>query len=151
MQYLKNLFPNLPPWLIIIPIIFVLYFIGYLIYVKKSRKKQKSYMDENPTVSKLYCEIAQKGIRSVQIYIHSIDEDTNIGLKAFNEGTKYAYMLLPGKHVIEASATTQRPGIIHKNIIETYGPEKLEINVGQAKKYELGFDVKKEEFIFTEL
>lgn len=140
---------NMPVWVLIIPVIMVLYFIGYLFYAKNSRNKKQAYMEQNPTHSCVYCELAQKGIKSVQVSIHSIDGSAQTVW--FNEGMRIAYMLAPGNHVIETTAETSRPGVMHKNVRTTYGPMKMEVEVKESRKYKIGFDVKAEEFTFTEI
>ena len=145
---MQNIFQNIPTWFYIIPVIMVLYFIGFLFYVKKSRNKKKDYIKENPTVSTVYCEIGQKGIKSLTVTIVSIDGERK--LTWFAEGTKNAYMLFPGTHIIEATASTTRPGGVYKNVTEDFGPQKLEVEIEESKVYVLGFDIKNKEFTFTE-
>ncbi len=143
-----NIFQNIPVYFFIIPVIMVLYFIGYLFYVKKDRSKKKDFMAENPTASTIYCQIGQKGIKSLSVQIHSIDGGHSF--KHFQEGLRVAYVLMPGTHVIEASASTTRPGVVYRNVSETFGPVKLEVEVGTAKTYKLEFDIKNKEFMFNE-
>ena len=70
---------------------------------------------------------------------------------AKNEGLRLAYAVTAGTHTVEASATTSRPGVLHKTVNETFGPVKLEVEVEPRKKYALGFNTKEKEFTFTEL
>ncbi len=144
MEILKNI----PVWFYIVPVIMVLYFVGYLFYVKKSRNKKQDFLDANPTASTVYCQVGQRGIKTVEVSIISIDGGHSYS--HFNEGTKIAYMLLPGTHIIEATASSTRPGVMHKTVTETFGPVKLELEVGTSTSYTLGFDTKTNEFTFVE-
>lgn len=143
-----NIFQNVPVYVLIIPAIMVLYLIGYLFYVKRDRNKKKDFMAENPTASTIYCQVGQKGIKSLSVQIHSIDGGHSF--KHFQEGLRVGYVLMPGTHVIEASASTTRPGVVYKSVSETFGPTKLEVEVGTAKTYMLEFDIKNKEFTFNE-
>lgn len=46
---------------------------------------------------------------------------------------------------------TQLPGVMYKNVMEAFEPEKIEIEVGENKKYTVDFDTKEKDFTFTEM
>ena len=73
-----------------------------------------------------------------------------IKVMTFNAGMTYGFYLTPGKHIIEATCTTQRPGVMYRNVFTTYGPVKLEVEVIEGKEYTFTFDKKKEEFFLEE-
>ena len=106
-------------------------------------------MNQNPDAALIYCGTTQSGIKTVELKIHTIDGVKHVDW--FNEGLSLAYAVTSGTHIIEASATTSRPGVLHKTVNETFGPAKLEVEVEPRKKYKLDFDVKTNEFGFTEL
>lgn len=140
---------TMPWWVFLIAGIFVIYYIAYMIYLHKRNGKKKAFREEHPEASSVYAESALKGIKSVQIRILQVDGAPY--MEFYPEGTKQVYLLLPGKHVLEVEANTQRPGIMYKTVMETFGPAKIEIEVGESKKYTVGFDTKEKEFTFTEM
>lgn len=66
------------------------------------------------------------------------------------EGRKTGVYLLPGKHVLEATATKTRPWIMHKSVSTIFGPIKNEIEVEMQKVYVFGFDGENDTFTFQE-
>ena len=68
----------------------------------------------------------------------------------FNAGMAYGFYLTPGKHILDATCTTQRPGVMYRNVFTTYGPMKVEVEVEKDKEYIFSFDKKKEEFYLKE-
>lgn len=149
MEYLMESLKALPWWAFLIAGFAVVYFIVYLIYIGKRSGKKNAFREAHPEASSVYAESAIKGIKSVQITILKVDGAAYT--EYYPEGTKQVYLLLPGKHVLEVQAMTQRPGVMYKNVMETFGPEKIEVEVGVSKKYTVGFDTKQKEFTFTEM
>jgi hypothetical protein len=49
------------------------------------------------------------------------------------------------------SYTHSRPGVIHKNVMTTFGPVKKALVIAANKEYLLGFDRGEETFTFAEL
>lgn len=142
-------FENMPWWVFLIAGIFILYFIVCFVFIHKKKVKKCEFKAEHPEASSVYAEFSMRGIKSVQITILTVDGAPY--KEYYPEGTKQVYLLLPGKHVLEVQAQTQRPGIMYRNVMETFGPAKIEIEVGESRKYTVGFDTKEKNFTFTEI
>lgn len=149
MEYFMESLKAMPWWIFLIAGIFVVYFIVYLIYMRKRSGKKTAFREAHPEASSIYAEAKIKGIKSVQITILQVDGAPYT--EYYPEGTRQVYLLLPGRHVLEVQAMTQRPGVMYKNVMETFGPAKIEVEVGECKKYTVGFDTKQKEFTFTEI
>lgn len=145
MEYLKNL----PWWVFLIAAVFVVYLAVCFIFIRKKSSKKKAFRAEHPEAASVYAEFSLKGVKTVQISILQVD-GAPYG-EYYPEGTKQAYLLLPGKHVLEVQAQTQRPGVLYRNVMETFGPATMEIEVAERGKYTVGFDTKQKEFTFTEI
>ena len=149
MNELITTLKSLPTWAYIVVGLLLFYLLLFIFYSNYAKKRKKTLMNQNPDAALIYCGTTQSGIKTVELKIHTID-----GVKHadwFNEGLSLAYAVTSGTHTIEASATTSRPGVLHKTVNETFGPAKLEVEVEPRKKYKLDFDVKTNEFGFTEL
>lgn len=149
MEYFIESLKTMPWWVFLIAAVFVVYFIVYFIYMRKRGGKKNEFIEAHPEASRVYAESAIKGIKAVQITILKVDGE--VYKEYYPEGTKQVYFLLPGKHILEVQAMTQRPGVMYRNVMETFGPEKIEIEVGESRKYTVGFDTKQKDFIFTEM
>lgn len=66
------------------------------------------------------------------------------------EVLKAGFYVIPGSRIIEMQYTYNRPGIIHKNVMTTYGPVTKELQIESGKSYILGFDRDDENFTFEE-
>ena len=149
MNELVTLLKGLPTWSYFVVGLILFYLLSFIFYSKYSKNRKKTLMNQNPDAALVYCGTTQSGIKTVAINIHTID-----GVKHadwFNEGLNLVYSVTAGTHTIEASATTSRPGILHKTVNEIFGPAKLEVEVEPRKKYALGFNTKEKEFTFTEI
>lgn len=145
---MSEMFKNIPVWYLIIPVIFVVYFIFYLLYLNKDKNRKAKYLAENPNTAVVYCESGQKGIKSLAVHITKInDEYPSLFIQT---ATHVEYLLQPGTYTLEVSAETSRPGVMYKTVRETFGPAKVEVVVEASKKYRLGFDTKQKEFTFIE-
>lgn len=145
MEFLKSM----PWWVFLIAGIFVVYFVVCFICIHKKSVKKDEFRKEHPEASSVYAQFALKGIKSVQITILQVDGAPY--KEYYPEGMKQVYLLLPGKHILEVQAMTQRPGVMYRNVWETFGPAKIEVEVGENKRYTVGFDTKQKEFTFTEM
>lgn len=146
-QFIESI-KNMPTWLIIFPIIIVVYFIGYLFYVKKSRGDKAAFLQQNPTAASVYMYVGQQLLKTVEVSIEKVDGEYHKNF--FNEGTRIVYMILPGEHTLDVSASTTRPGVTHKTVTEIFGPQKIKVNIEANKSYIVGFDTKENTFTFTE-
>ena len=126
MNELINTLKLLPNWVYIVAGLLLFYLLLFIFYSKYAKNRKKILMNQNPDAALIYCGTTQSGLSLV-------------------------YAVTSGTHTIEASATTSRPGILHKTVNEIFGPAKLEVEVEPRKKYALGFNVKENEFTFTEI
>lgn len=149
MEYFMESLKAMPWWVFLLAGVFVVYLVAYFIYLQKRTGKKNAFREAHPEASSVYAESAIKGIKSVQITILQVDGAPYT--EYYPEGTKQVYLLLPGTHILEVQAMTQRPGVMYKSVMETFGPAKLEVEVGENKKYTVGFDTKEKEFTFTEM
>lgn len=149
MNEVITMIKGLPTWSYIVAGLAVFYIIMFTAPLKYSKNKRKRLLGENPDAALIYTGTKQKGIKTVQIAVNTIDGMRHTDW--FNEGLSLVYAVKAGTHTIEASATTTRPGIMYKHVSETFGPLRVEVEVASRKKYELNFDVKEQEFTFTEI
>lgn len=134
---------------IVIGIVFVVYFILMFFYMKKQKAKREDLMKNDPTLVKVYMENGQQGIKAVALNVTKLDGEY-IGKSFYYEGLKTLFLAKAGKHVVELSATTTRPGVMYKSVSETFGPINLEIDLEMGKEYTLRFNVKEKEFELKE-
>ena len=73
MEYFIESLKAMPWWIFLIAGIFVVYFIFYLIYMRKRNDKKTAFRETHPEVSSVYAESKIKGIKSVQITILQVD------------------------------------------------------------------------------
>ena len=133
---------------IIIGVIVVVLYVAWMIYANKMHGGfVNKWLKEHPDAIKVYISNPKGVIKQGQITIGAIDDET---VMTFNAGMTYGFYLTPGKHIIEATCTTQRPGVMYRNVFTTYGPVKLEVEVIEGKEYTFTFDKKKEEFFLEE-
>ena len=149
MNELVTMLKGLPTWSYIAAGLLLFYLLMFIFYSRYAKNRKKTLMNQNPDAAIIYCGTNQSGIKTVELRIHTIDSVTHTDW--FNEGLRLAYAVTAGTHTVEASATTSRPGVLHKTVNETFGPVKLEVEVEPRKKYALGFNTKEKEFTFTEL
>lgn len=140
---------SMPPWVFWVAGILVVYFIVCFFFIHKGKVKRETFRKEHPEAASVYAQFALRGVKSVQITILQVDGAPY--KEHYQEGTKQVYFLLPGKHILDVEADTQRPGVIYRNVRETFGPVKIEVEVEERKKYTVGFDTKEKEFTFTEM
>ena len=87
-------------------------------------------------------------ISSEAVTVISVDKEAP---RLFMEGGKSGFYALPGGRTVEMQYTYSRPGIIHKNVMTTYGPASKELQLDSGKSYILGFDRDAENFTFAEM
>mgnify|MGYP000003766482 CR=1 FL=1 len=133
---------------IIIGIVVVILYIVWMVYAnKKHRGYVNKWLKEHPDAVKVYVSNPNGVIKQAQITIGAVDNET---VMTFNAGMAYGFYLTPGTHVIDATCTTQRPGVMYRNVYTTYGPVKVEVSVKANQEYTFSFDKKKEEFFLKE-
>ena len=132
-------------------IVFGLVIIGTFVFniIRMTRIKQSgnNFIMEHPDASKVYLSV-KAFITSEMVSVHTVDGDTPV---FFMEKTKSGFYLIPGNRTVEMSYTYSRPGVLHKNVTQTYGPCKKELIITANKNYLLGFDRETETFTFNEI
>ncbi len=150
---MEELIKNLLSWpTVLIVIIMGLYIVVYVPYLiiktKKTKENQKKFEEENKGIVKVYLKTKMAGIVTDSMIIYKIDNNEP---HRFGEGMKSGIYLKNGKHTIEVQYSWTRPGVMYKNVTQTVGPTKIEVEVEESKKYNLSFNRDKEEFIFEEI
>jgi hypothetical protein len=121
-------------------------FIFNAIRMKKLKSSNRDFLQANPNAAKVYL-TAKAFITSEAVTVISVDgEDPQL----FMEGGKSGFYAVPGSRAVEMQYAYNRPGVIHKNVMTTYGPVKKELLIESGKSYILGFDRDAENFTFTE-
>ena len=133
---------------IVVGVAVVILYIVWMIYANKKHSGYvNKWLKEHPDAIKVYVSNPKGAIKQTQITVGAIDDET---VMTFNAGMSYGFYLTPGKHTIDATCTTQSPGVMYRNVFTTYGPIKLEVEVEANKEYIFTFDKKKEEFLIKE-
>lgn len=125
----------------------VIFQIAAIVIHGKSKQKFES---ENPDASIML-------IKDTQFHPLGFTETLNCltingeAKTMISEGFKRGFYLLPGQNVLELQYETQRPGILHKRVITTYEPQKIEVTVEPDKRYMISYDKKAKQFRFEEI
>lgn len=104
--------------IMIILAVFVLPGVMYYIYKVMGNKKIKDFLDQNPNAVKVYVNaLSMSGIYSVAVAVEAVDEQEPIN---FLDGLKGGFYLTPGIHVLQATSTMTRPGVMYKTVSKEY-------------------------------
>lgn len=134
--------------LVLVIFIVVLPAAFYFLSKQASDKKVQAFLEQHPDAAKVYLPVlGMSGVHAVSVSLQSVDGEKPL---TFIEGMKTGFYLLPGKHILEATATKTRAGVVHKSVSTVFGPLKHEVQVEAHKVYEFGFDGKEEIFTFSE-
>lgn len=138
-----------PSFIIVLVIFIVVLPAAFYFWTKQaSDKKVQAFLEQHPDAAKVYLPVmGMSGMHAVTISLESVDGEKPL---TFMEGMKPGFYLLPGKRVLEATATKTRAGVVHKSVSTVFGPLKHEVEVEAHKVYEFGFDGKEEVFTFSE-
>ena len=148
MEFWNNLDGSTRNYIMMIAGFMVVYLVGMLIYMKSRKNAVNKWLAENPTAVKVYLDTKSGLIRSNSLRIVSVDLDWPV---IFAEGMKQGFYLLPGKHVVESTFSTTRPGLLYRTVTTQYGPTKQELEVEAGKTYDYSFDLKAEQYEFSEI
>lgn len=147
MEFLKNLGIS-TTYIYVVGGFMAFYLIAMILYMRYKKNQGKNWEAQNPHGSKIYIKSKSIVVKTDGIYIHSVDGEKPL---TFVEGTKTGLYVLPGKHVIEATFTSSRPGIVHKTVTTSYGPLKVEVHIESRKAYGLSFNEDSQGFEFEEV
>lgn len=111
--------------------------------MKVRHDNKKAFLAQNPDAARILAQQVTFAIKTKTLRIASVDGNTPI---FFNSGIRNGVLVTPGKHVLEVSFETQRPGIMHRNVYTTYEPCKIEIEAEPHGNYELRFNEKQQSY-----
>ena len=148
MEFWNSLDPSVRNPIMMVAGFMILYLIGAGIYMKNNKNKVNKWLAENPDAVKVYLESKVGLITSKTLQIISVGLDHPM---LFNEGMKHGFYLVPGKHVVESKFSTTRPGVLSRTVTTTYGPTKQELEVEAGKTYDYSFNLKEEQYEFSEI
>ena len=129
---------------ILIAAILVIYFPAMAMYMKRKKANAAQFIEDNPNAAKVFIAGAMSGTLTVL----SVNEDAP---NHFYEGTKQGFFLLPGENTLEVQYGWTRPGILHKTVTTTVGPNKIQVTAEANKSYHINYDKKEERYTFEEV
>lgn len=132
----------------IIPVLFVIYIIWMISYMNKRKKKQQGWWDAHPGAVKVYLRSSYGMLTSNSITGHVIRGEACPGI--VSEGMNQVFYAMPGELEVELTYEYTRPGVLHKNVTQVWGPTKLSLQLEAGKTYSLTFDKEKETFVLAE-
>jgi len=117
-----------------------------IVRLRQMKGANQNFLKVHPDAAKIYLTVKAL-ITSEVVTVFGVDGE---GPQLFAEGAKSGFYVIPGSRIVEMSYTYSRPGVLHKNVTQTYGPVKKELAVEASKTYRLGFDRDQETFTFEE-
>lgn len=122
--------------------------IGSIIFnffrMKKTKASNLDFLARYPEAAKIYLS-ARALIASEAVNVQSVNGGVP---QIFYEKGKTGFYIVPGKSMVELIYTHSRPGILYKNISESTGTVKKEIETEPRGCYILGYDRKERAFTF---
>lgn len=130
--------------IIFVAVIVVIYIPWLMRYMQKNKRTAADFHAQNPTAAK----VMLVGMITGTITVNSVNEKPPV---FFQDGVKAGFFLLPGENVINVEYTWSRPGVIHKSVTTTVGPENIKVTAETGKTYQLEYHKKEERYEFTEI
>lgn len=121
-------------------------FIFNSIRMKKMKSSNQDFLRDHPNAAKVYL-TTRALITSEAVTVITVDDEAP---RLFMEKTKTGFYALPGTRTVQMQYAYNRPGVLYKNVMTSYGPVKKELAIDAGKSYILGFDRKAETFTFAE-
>jgi hypothetical protein len=118
-----------------------------IVRLGKTKASNRNFLADHPDAAKVYL-TTKALITSEAVTVYTVEGEKP---QNFFETGKTGFYLSPGKSTVEISYTHSRPGVLHKNVTETFGPVKKELVTEANKSYLLGFDRKDNTFTFEEI
>jgi hypothetical protein len=112
--------------------------------MKKTKASNRDFLARYPGAAKIYLS-ARALIASEAVNVQSVNGGVP---QIFYEKGKTGFYIVPGKSIVELIYTHNRPGILYKNISESTGIVKKEIETEPNGCYILGYDRKEKTFTF---
>lgn len=142
MEGIINSFFSMGVYAYVVIGIFVLSIAYAVVAMKMNKNALAKWLAAHPDAVKIELSSGNNVITQKQLYARVISGEAGI----FSEKTKYIVFAEPGDIVLELSYSYTRPGVLHKQVTTTWGPEKVELTVEKGKDYLLSFDKKEEKF-----
>jgi hypothetical protein len=112
--------------------------------MNKKKNAAAKFLAEHPTAARVYIKGAAQGALTVI----SVNNERPV---TFIEGMKSGFFLLPGENVLELTYQWTRPGVLHKTVTTTVGPNKIKVTAETEKSYNIGYNKKEETYNFEEI
>lgn len=112
-------------------------------YMKVRSDNKKVFLAEHPDAARILAQQVTFAIKQKTLRICLVDGQTPV---SFMSGMRSGVLVTPGKHILEVTFQTQRPGILYRTVYTTYDPCKIEIEVEPNGNYELRFNEKVESY-----
>lgn len=129
---------------IIFVAVMILVYIPWLMRnMKKVKKTAGDFATKNPTAARVFL----KGMITGAITVNSVNGEPPV---FFQEGVRTGFFLLPGESVVNLEYSWSRPGVIHKSVTTTVGPENIKLTAQPRKTYHLEYNKNEEQYEFTE-
>lgn len=128
---------------IIIGIIAVVCYGFGIYYMKVRSNNKKAFLVQHPDAARILAQQVSFAIKQKTLTICSVDGQTPI---IFGSGMHTGVLVTPGRHVLEVTFRTQRPGIMYRTVSTTYEPCKIEIEAEPNGNYELRFNEKAQSY-----
>jgi hypothetical protein len=145
-QQLQSVFQQNRYVFIIMGLVIIGTMVFNVVRLRKMKGSNQNFLASHPDAAKIYLTVKAL-ITSEVVTVYGVDGE---GPQFFAEGAKSGFYVIPGSRTVEMSYTHSRPGVLHKNVTQTYGPVKKELVVEANKTYLLGFDRDQETFTFEE-
>jgi hypothetical protein len=143
MNYLDLLQKN---WYIVIAmgVIIIGSFVFNIARMKKAKASNMDFLARQPDAAKIYL-TTKALVTSEAVTVQSVNGGVP---QIFYEKAKTGFYIAPGKNTVEMIYTYNRPGILHKNVTESTGVVKKELETEPNGCYVLGYDRKENAFTF---
>ncbi|MDR1374417.1 MAG: hypothetical protein LBJ24_05530 [Treponema sp.] len=129
---------------LVIGIIIVSSLIFNFYRTKKTKASNLDFLARYPDAAKIY--LSSKAlIASETINVQSVNGGVP---QIFYEKGKTGFYSVPGKSMVELIYTHNRPGILYRNVSESTGIVKKEIETEPKGRYIVGYDRKEKTFTF---
>lgn len=130
-------------YIIVLIVSGILYMITKNIYLKKSKKSSDAFLERYPDAVKVYTQRAGGFIVSYYLQVYSVNGEDPA---SFMDEEGNGFYCKVGKNVIGVEYSTNRPGILHRNVTKSTGGVEVEIETKAHEKYYLYFDKESQSF-----
>ncbi|MDR2186226.1 MAG: hypothetical protein LBO80_11275 [Treponema sp.] len=129
---------------LVIGIVIIGSFIFNIHRMQKTKALNLDFLARHPDAAKIYLS-AKALIASEAVNVQSVNGGAP---QIFYEKGKTGFYIAPGKSAVELIYTRSRPGVLYRNVTESTGVVKKEIETEPGGCYKLGYDRKEKAFTF---